>query len=80
MTTSGDYASQHGIEQSRRNFKADHSELYEYIRLRESAKALKSAEDTVSGATDGYGAANRVWSMAAQARERYEALRQRSTS
>ena len=76
MTASGDYRSRHGLEQSRRNFKADFPELYEYIQLRETARALKSAGDTASGALDGHGAANRVWSMAARARERYEALRE----
>lgn len=63
-----------GIEQERRDFMREHPDLYRYIALRESAKALKSAGDNASGAIDGHGAANRVWSMAAQAKERYEAM------
>lgn len=68
------YRSPHGIEQSRRDFMRDHPDLYRYIALRESAKALKSAGDTASGALDGHGAANRVWSMAGQAEARWRAM------
>jgi hypothetical protein len=70
----GQYQSPHGIEQSRRDFKADHPELYEYIRLREQAKAYKTCGDTISGAVDGHGAANRVWVLMARAEAMWRAM------
>lgn len=54
-----------GIEQARRNFMRDNSELYAYIEARVVARELDRAGDTASGAEDGHGAANRIWQMAA---------------
>lgn len=62
------YYSQHGIEQSRRDFMRDNPDLYKYIALRESAKALESAGDNISSY---HGAANIVWSLSATYKDRY---------
>lgn len=68
------YESPHGIEQSRRDFAAREPVLYAYMAHVEAAKALDSAGDAASGATDGHGAANRVWRMAAARREQARIL------
>jgi hypothetical protein len=54
-----------GIEQRRRDLKRDDPALYAYIVAVETARALDSAGDAVSGAADVFGAANRIWARAA---------------
>lgn len=66
-----------GIEQARRNLKAEDPNLYAYIAAHEVARALDSAGDEVSGARDGMSAANRVWGRAAAALDRKRALVER---
>lgn len=65
------YVSPHGIEQSRRNFKADYPELYRYIALREADKALDSAGDHISGHHE---AANVVWGEANRAEVQWRTM------
>lgn len=52
-----------GIEQARRNFMRDDPELYAYIEARIAARELNRAGGDAGGATDQYGAANRVWNL-----------------
>lgn len=68
------YRSPHGLEQSRRNFMADHPELYRYITMRETAKAFDLAGDEASGATSGHEAANRIWRLEARAKTTYKEM------
>lgn len=63
----------HNIEQERRNFKAEHPELYEYIRNLECAKVLDMAGDLASGFD--HGAANRLWQMSGRHRREAEYAR-----
>lgn len=59
-----------GIEQARRNFMREDPELYAYIQARVVARALDSA----SGAETGHGAANRVWSLGATWRAKWQTM------
>jgi hypothetical protein len=59
-----------GIEQQRRDFKAAEPDLYAYITAHEGARILDSAGDTLSGASDGPQAANRLWRLAQTFTER----------
>lgn len=63
-----------GIEQARRNFMREDPELYAYIQARVVARALDSAGDSASGAETGHGAANRVWSLAATWRAKWQTM------
>ena len=56
------------LERERRDFKGAHPLLYAYIAHIEAAKALDSAGDAASGATNAHGAANRAWARSAQHR------------
>lgn len=51
------------IEQERRDFMAAFPDLYAYIEARVAARETKRAGDDASGASDNYGAANRVWAI-----------------
>lgn len=55
-----------GIEQARRDLMRTDRELYDYIEARVAARELNRAGGDASGATDNYGAANRVWSLSAR--------------
>lgn len=57
------YQSPHGIEQSRRDFMRDHPDLYRYIGLVESRKALGSAADSLSD----HASQSRVWAAESRA-------------
>lgn len=63
-----------GIEQARRDFKRDWPKLYAYITAHEVERALDGAGDTLSGAIDGKQAANRLWRLSSQVRERRSRL------
>jgi hypothetical protein len=69
-----------GLEQARRNFLADHDELYAYIKNREVDKALDSLGDIASGKlfTDdkewvGHAVANWLWAEAERHRRSWRA-------
>lgn len=63
-----------GIEQARRNFMRDDPELYAYIEARIAARELKRAGDDASGASDNYGAANRVYANSARWEQKWRAM------
>jgi hypothetical protein len=63
-----------GIEQARRDLMRDDRELYDYIEARVAARELKRAGDDASGAVDGYGAANRVWALAARWERKWKGM------
>lgn len=55
------------IEQLRRDFKGNNPELYRYISMIESSKALDSMGDEVSGyECSAHDAANKVWHRAGE--------------
>ena len=63
-----------GVEQRRRDLMRSDPDLYWYISARVAARELKRAGDTVSGARDGHGAANRLWALSARWDERRDRL------
>lgn len=52
------------VEIRRRQLMTHDRELYAYIEARVAARELDRAGGDASGATDNYGAANRVWALA----------------
>lgn len=62
------------IESRRRDFKADEPGLYAYIEARVAARELERAAGDASGATDGYGAANRVYSLAGRWEQKWRGM------
>ena len=62
------------MEQARRDLKGSNPDFYAYISAFEAQKILDQAGDTVSGASDGHGAANRLWALAGQAKRRASVL------
>lgn len=54
------------LEQRRRDLKGSDPDFYSYIANIEWAKALDTAGDHASGASNGHGAANRCWGMSAR--------------
>lgn len=63
------------IEIERRKFMTARRDLYDYIEALVAAREWERAGDTVSGASDGYSAANRAWSESHRWRDRRDAMR-----
>lgn len=63
------------VEQRRRDLMRSDPLLYDYISARIAARELKRAGDTVSGARDGHGAANRLWAYSGDWADRVDRLR-----
>lgn len=62
------------VEVRRRKLMTHDRELYEYITALVAARELDRAGGDASGALDGHGAANRVWSLSAMWAGRRDAL------
>lgn len=66
------------VEIRRRQLMTHDRELYDYIEALVAARELERVGGDAGGASDSYGAANRVWGEAGRWRQRREQIREAS--